>query len=74
VLREWSSDTKLRESSDEQLMDTPEVVTNNIIVGFASILSYLSYPVKNPSQDRPMSNVKPDSFTLLLQGVEIKID
>jgi hypothetical protein len=65
-------DTTARESLDEQLTDSSEVVTNNMIVAFASILSYLAYPVKNPLQDRPMFNAKPDSFTLLLQGAEIK--
>ena len=51
--------------------DTTEVVTNNMIVAFLSILSNVAYPMKNPPQCRPEFNAKPDNFTLILMGASL---
>jgi len=48
-----------------------EAVTNNMIVAFATILSNLAYPVKNPMQHRPEFNAKPDNLILVLMGGQI---
>lgn len=55
----------------DNLVDTMEVVTNNMIVAFTSFLSNLFYPVRNPLQHRPEFNAKPDNFTLVLMGGHI---
>jgi hypothetical protein len=36
--------------SSDRLVNTTEVVTNNMVVAFTTILSNLLYPVKNPTQ------------------------
>lgn len=66
-----SGDTRGLADSGDKLADTTEVVTNNMIVAFTTILSNMAYPVKNPLQPRPEFNAKPDNFTLMLLGAEI---
>jgi len=53
------------------LNDTTEVVTNNMIVAFLSILSNIAYPTKNPLHCRPEFNAKPDNLTLILMGASL---
>jgi hypothetical protein len=52
----------------DSLVDTMEVVTNNMIVAFTTILSNLVYAVR---PHRPEFNAKPDNLTLVLMGGEI---
>jgi hypothetical protein len=56
-----------RQRNQEEI-DVREVVTNNMIIAFMSILSNMAYPERNPTQPRPMFNAKPDSIRFILNG------
>lgn len=49
-------------------VDIREVVTNNMIVAFLSILGNLAYPERNPTKTRPEFNALPDAIKFTLFG------
>ena len=60
----------LRRRNDEEI-DVREVVTNNMIISFMSILSNMAYPERNPTQPRPVFNAKPDNIKFVLNGYHL---
>jgi hypothetical protein len=58
-----------RETREE--VDTREIVTNNMIVAFLSILGNLAYPERNPTKTRPEFNALPDAIRFTLCGASL---
>jgi hypothetical protein len=48
-----------------------EIITNNMVVAFLSILSSLAYPEKNPVKNRPEFNAWPDAIKFTLMGAQL---
>jgi hypothetical protein len=65
-----SSRSPQRNSTNDQ-NDIREIVTNNMIIAFLSILSSLAYPEKNPVKTRPEFNALPDAFKFTLMGAQL---
>lgn len=59
--------SSLRQRSKEEI-DVREVVTNNMIIAFMSILSNMAYPERKPTQPRPVFNAMPDNIRFVLNG------
>jgi hypothetical protein len=59
-----------REVTREEV-DTREVVTNNMIVAFLSLLGNLAYPERNPTKTRPEFNALHDAIRFTLLGTSL---
>lgn len=56
----------IRKDNIEETGDVREVVTNNLVVSFLSLLSNLAYPERNPLKTRPSFNILPDNIKFSL--------
>jgi hypothetical protein len=61
----------IRKDNIEETGDVREVVTNNLIVSFLSLLSNFAYPERNPIKTRPTFNMLPDNIKFSLFGTSL---
>lgn len=60
-----------RRGTAREEVDIREIVTNNMIVAFLSILGNLAYPERNPTKPRPEFNALPDAIKFTLFGTSL---
>lgn len=60
-----------RRGTAREEVDIREIVTNNMIVAFLSILGNLAYPERNPMKPRPEFNTLPDAIKFTLFGTSL---
>jgi hypothetical protein len=63
--------SSVQSDSIQENVDVREIVTNNLIVSFLSLLSNIAYPERNPTKPRPSFNMLPDRIKFSLFGTSL---